>query len=276
MIKLEFPKNMIETTLNMQGVVVSIRKCDEDLYEININDNGILHRENLPIKYLNDYIKDECNYLINEYKENLYWCIGLYNVLHTGNIHNGDKFKIEHINIILQAIENGLIELERLKTPEIIKVGNVTITRQIVACGKVKISIDGLIEGCKYPDAVYYGDSGVAFKVTNCDVFVLHDKNKHTIRINEQPHLPIKDLILTKEECDKVIEIITESELALVEYNRIKVGDKVTYRDHGYNLECTVLDIEGDFACVKTYCGVVTGYNYDKIRVAALKKVQNE
>jgi len=102
------------------------------------------------------------------------------------------------------------------------------------------------------------------------DTLILYNASNFGVWINDCCYFPQNNFICTKEESDDVIDIITKSEEKLAKYyeelNKVKICDKVTYRENQYNLEGIVLDIENGYACVKTYYSSIIGYEYNKVK----------
>ena len=273
MTELKLNPNVSEMILNIKGIDIKIKCKDDDKYTICITDpEDRFHDCNLPADY--DYMV--VNRIHWDSSVPCFWCDGIWCERGSGNVKPTDTFKLEEINIIIEAIENGLAEFERLTRPEIIKVGNVTISKKIISKDKVSLTIDGLIECCDYPDEIFYNSPYIACISFNC-MISLYDENSEEVIINYKQYFPTKDFICSPKDANKVIEIITKSEEKLAKYNeeqkKVKVGDTVTYREKQYKLEGTVLDIEDGYACVKTLYGSIYGYGYNKVGIKALKKV---
>lgn len=163
-------------TLDIQGVKVQLEKVDEG-YRICIDDpnNIILHVAPDGDNYIHE------NYIYREHEglKLSYWCCGLYDVKHCGGFRNHDIFPLEHINIILDAIEDGVKKLNEIVTkPEITKIGKITITITSVPSkpGYVKMKIDGMKTSCdlklsKYmwnlPRCSYYRTYNEFYVTTN-------------------------------------------------------------------------------------------------------------
>ena len=272
MTELKLNPNVSEMTLNMKGIDIKIKCKDDDKYTICITDpEDRFHDCNLPADY--DYMV--VNRIHWDSSVPCFWCDGIWCERGSGNVKPTDAFKLEEINIIIEAIENGLSELERLTQPEIIKVGNVTISKKMISKDKVSLTVEDLIDTKDYPAEIYYNTPYIA---CTCDEMItLYDETSDVVTINCQEYFPTKDFICSLKDANKVIKIITKSEEKLAKYyeeqNKIKLGDTVTYREKQYKLEGTVLDIEDGYACVKTLYGSIYGYGYNKVGIKAVKKV---
>ena len=269
--------------LNIDGVEVKLEKVKEKEYKICINDHGVFKRDTLPARYLNEYDREGANLLIEEFAEDLWWSKELFVTRRTGNVRNGDIFIYDHIQIILEAIVNGTTMLKQLNKPEIIKVGNVTVTKTRVPDNKVSLTIDGLTTVSDYPDKLADDhDNYIAYLVAG-EIALC---NPSRVRINGTDSFPTKDLLVSSSDADMIIDIITRSEQNLAAYKAeqaiVKVGDLVVYNVCEFNYKGIVLDIVDNDTCVKVDCGIVldielnkyiTNYEYHKIPINRLTKV---
>jgi len=271
---IEFDQNAKIVTLNIEGVEVKLEKVKEKEYKICIDDHGVFKRDTLPARYLNEYDREGANLLIEEFAEDLWWSKELFVTRRTGDVRNGDIFIYDHIQIILEAIVNGTELLKKLNKPEIIKVGNVTVTKTRVPDDKVSLTIDGLVKTYKYPSKLYNDANYIACL---CDGDLTLYTSDSIVEINGSEYFPTKDFIVSSSDADMIIDIITRSEQNLAAYKaeqeKIKVGDKVTYKACGCWYVGTVLDIEDEYACIKVYYDAPCGYDYNKIAINRLTKV---
>lgn len=267
-IEFNFPDNVIAICFDFDGVKVQLDKRGEDSYEINIYDpENRFCDGKLPVNYT--YLNT--NRIHCEEYPDIWWCCGIHDIFGSGDIINGSRYESEHINIILQAIQNGLDELERLNKPEIIKIGNVTITKQNMSCNKVMMSVDGLINVNDYPRDV--SKEYIAYSGDICvKCFMLYDGDCSPVPINGLYYYPRDNFVLSNEDYNKVIKIITESEKKLAEYNKIKVGDKVQYPMFGSWYEGYIRCIDKEWAWICRF-GCIDHTAHDTILVNHLKKV---
>lgn len=271
-IELKFPPNVIETHLDIKGVKVQIKKIDDDSYQIWINDKECKYDlHNVPSEY--DYMNINMVHRQNRCEDGLgnWWCCGIWNVLHTGSIDNGGKYSFEFINIILEAIENGVNKLEEIYSkPEIIKVGNVTIEKKRINKDTICLSVDGLISAYQYPSEIT-SNGNTVYRVGD-DEFTIYDINNDVVDIDYRCYFPIKDFKVSNEDADKIIRIITASEEKLANYykEKIKVGDTIKFNEIFLG---KVMAIDDKCAWLKINDSH-NGFYYVTYELAGLTKVQ--
>ena len=268
--EIKFTDNVVEQNLDIKGVKVKILKSNKvhDSFQICIYDNEdrfILSK--LPDEY--DDFGNLNNILFDNTTTYKWWCGKLCDILQYGYFKNGDSFNLKCINIIIEAIVNGVNKLEELNTVhEIIKIGNVTIEKTKVDKNNVSLTITGLSQPCDYPYDLWHNSNTLAWTPDN-EVFDLWDEDHEVVWINNKQYFPLKDFICSNSDAEKVIKIITASEEKLAKYKweqkEIKVGDYVKPKDYVSDYKYKVIAIHNDEIWVQSIgrCSITGIYSKD-------------
>ena len=245
--EIKFDDNMVEQNFNFQGVKVKVRKNDEDEYQIWIEDDkNRFIQSKLPGAY--EYIRAKDNNITFDDVCEKWWSSLLCNISLHGYFNNGDVMDLEQINACVNAVFNGVNTLEKITLPEVIKIGNVEITKKKLDENNVSLIIKGLLQPLDYPNDIYC-DSYLAWSPDN-EVFDLWDKNHKVVWINNKQWFPLKDFICSNSDMEKIIEIITGSEEKLVQYRleqeEIKVGDYVKPKYYDSDYKYKIIGIYND------------------------------
>lgn len=252
--KIEFNGNVIEQNLNIKGVKVRVIKQDANEYNVCIDiSNCKYDLANVPESYdylHNNFIRADKRYLNLDYNIKNFWCNGLWEIKHSGCIAEDILYTIDEVNIIIEAIINGINKLEELsKVPEIIKIGNVTIEKKKIDDNNVSLTIQGLSQPCDYPYNLWHNSNILAWTPDN-EVFDLWDEDHEVVWINNKQYFPLKDFKVSNEDAEKVIKIITVSEEKLarwkLEQEEIKVGDYVKPKDYITSYKYKIIAIYND------------------------------
>lgn len=233
------------------------------------------------------------------YCSNMLYIINEPYIINTPCIHiNGtEKYgPFDHIDLskpmtkeaadkIIEWIKKCVDNYNILKHTEVIKVGNVTITKVPIPndhnaghtecvpfTNNVYLTIDGLINIMKYPSKII-SSGNTAYRIGDPE-FTCCDKYNTSIFVNDCCYFPLKNFKCSKKDADKIIQIITASEEKLANYykenEKIQIGDTVEYLGH----ECKVIDIENNIACCKI--NIDNSITYRGLPIELLKKIEEE